>query len=151
MSLVRVDVSGLVVTALALLVLFSAGLLVFACRRDTIIIWIYSKSWARRFFSEDLIDKDKPYDAFLSYSHADAEAVTCYHLITCEGPNEILTARQILCEPKVIAGPQYVEDELLRGLEDCDSQLDRYKEPMPISFTALTCTKLAADSDFPFL
>merc|ERR1719427_906989 len=76
------------------LMVVCAVLLFYSCHRETIIIWIYSKSWARRFFSEDLIDKDKPYDAFLSYSHADAE---------------------------------YVEDELLRGLEDCDSQLDRYK------------------------
>ena len=43
--------------------------------KDTIKIWLYSQPWSRVLFSEDLIDKDKPYDAFLSYAQADSEFV----------------------------------------------------------------------------
>jgi len=43
--------------------------------RDTIMIYIFSKSWGKIFFSEEKVDVNKPYDAFLSYSHHDAEFV----------------------------------------------------------------------------
>jgi hypothetical protein len=39
------------------------------------VIWVYSKPWARLLFPEDLLDSDKPYDAFISYSHHDANYV----------------------------------------------------------------------------
>jgi len=43
--------------------------------KETIIIYVFSKSWGKIFFSEDLVDKNKPHDAFLSYSHHDSEFV----------------------------------------------------------------------------
>jgi len=43
--------------------------------RETIMIYVFSKSWGKIFFSEDKVDINKPYDAFLSYSHHDAEFV----------------------------------------------------------------------------
>ena len=49
--------------------------LVYLFNKDTIKIWLYSQSWSRVLFTEDLIDKDKPYDAFLSYAQADSEFV----------------------------------------------------------------------------
>ena len=49
--------------------------LLYLFNKDTINIWLYSQPWGRRLFSEDLIDKDKPYDAFLSYAQADSEFV----------------------------------------------------------------------------
>ena len=49
--------------------------LVYLFNQDTIKIWLYSQSWSRILFTEDLIDKDKPYDAFLSYAQADSEFV----------------------------------------------------------------------------
>ena len=49
--------------------------LVYLFNKDTIKIWLYSQPWSRVLFSEDLIDKDKPYDAFLSYAQADSEFV----------------------------------------------------------------------------
>ena len=49
--------------------------LVYLFNKDTIKIWLYSQSWSRILFTEDLIDKDKPYDAFLSYAQADSEFV----------------------------------------------------------------------------
>ena len=56
----------LIITVLSLLFLFY---------KDTIKVWLYSKPWTRVLFSEDLIDKDKPYDAFLSYAEADSDFV----------------------------------------------------------------------------
>ena len=49
--------------------------LVYLFNKDTIKIWLYSQPWSRVLFTEDLIDKDKPYDAFLSYAQADSEFV----------------------------------------------------------------------------
>ena len=49
--------------------------LLYLYNKDTINIWLYSQPWGRRLFSEDLIDKDKPYDAFLSYAQEDSEFV----------------------------------------------------------------------------
>lgn len=43
--------------------------------RKNITIWLFSKPWARHLFPEDMTDKDKEYDAFISYSHHDAQFV----------------------------------------------------------------------------
>lgn len=43
--------------------------------KETIMIYVFSKSWGKIFFSEDQVDKNKPYDAFLSYSHHDEDFV----------------------------------------------------------------------------
>ena len=49
--------------------------LVYLFNKDTIKIWLYSQPCSRVLFTEDLIDKDKPYDAFLSYAQVDSEFV----------------------------------------------------------------------------
>eukprot|EP00092_Neocalanus_flemingeri_P030633 GFUD01033261.1.p1 GENE.GFUD01033261.1~~GFUD01033261.1.p1 ORF type:complete len:1088 (+),score=206.14 GFUD01033261.1:331-3594(+) len=77
---------AIVIIIVIVLMVVCALLLFYSCHRETIKIWIYSKSWARIFFSEDLIDKDKPYDAFLSYSHMDAEFVEGALLQGLENP-----------------------------------------------------------------
>ena len=59
-------------TLLALFCLLTA---LFTCNKQRILIYLYSKSWSRRFFNEDYIDKDKHFDAFISYSHEDKEYV----------------------------------------------------------------------------
>ena len=46
-----------------------------AFNKQRILIYLYSKSWSRRFFNEEYIDKDKHFDAFISYSHEDREYV----------------------------------------------------------------------------
>merc|ERR1711915_868979 len=56
-------------------VLLCIILIVNICYKETIMIYIFSQSWGKIFFSEDTIDKEKPYDAFLSYSHHDASFV----------------------------------------------------------------------------
>ena len=58
-----------------ILLLLAVTSVVVVVKREIIVIWVYSKPWVRHLFSEDVIDKDKPYDAFLSYAQADAEFV----------------------------------------------------------------------------
>ena len=51
------------------LVLVSFILILHFFYKDTIVIWVFSKSWGKVFFSEEIVDREKPFDAFLSYSH----------------------------------------------------------------------------------
>ena len=76
----------IVIMIVIVLMMVCIVLIFYSCHRETIKIWIYSKSWARIFFTEDLMDKDKPYDAFLSYSHMDAEFVEKVLLQGLESP-----------------------------------------------------------------
>lgn len=55
--------------------LLALGGMIFAFNKQKILIYLYSKSWSRRFFNEEYIDKDKNYDAFISYSHEDRDYV----------------------------------------------------------------------------
>merc|ERR1711915_784987 len=64
-----------VAPVLIVCVLLCIILIVNICYKETIMIYIFSQSWGKIFFSEDTIDKEKPYDAFLSYSHHDATFV----------------------------------------------------------------------------
>ena len=61
-----------VATLLALIGLFG---MLFAFNKQRLLIYLYSKSWSRRFFNEEYIDKDKHFDAFISYSHEDRDYV----------------------------------------------------------------------------
>jgi len=65
----------IVTPAIIIGVLFCILLIINICYKETIMIYIFSKPWGKIFFSEDTIDKEKPYDAFLSYSHHDATFV----------------------------------------------------------------------------
>eukprot|EP00092_Neocalanus_flemingeri_P003278 GFUD01003509.1.p1 GENE.GFUD01003509.1~~GFUD01003509.1.p1 ORF type:complete len:1004 (-),score=191.87 GFUD01003509.1:42-3053(-) len=43
--------------------------------KESLKIWCFAQSWTRIVFSEELMDKDKKYDAFISYSHHDSDYV----------------------------------------------------------------------------
>merc|ERR1719154_391460 len=58
-----------------MLVTTSLVLFLFIRFQEPFKIWLFAKSWTRIFISEDLMDKDKKYDAFISYSHHDSEYV----------------------------------------------------------------------------
>lgn len=62
-----------VITTLAALIFLI--LAIYLGNRQRLLVYLYSKKWSRRFFHEEYIDQDKHYDAFISYSHADAEYV----------------------------------------------------------------------------
>jgi hypothetical protein len=49
---------------------------------------VYSKPLAKVFFPEELLDAEKPYDAFLSYSHHDSDYVTEVLLPGLEQPED---------------------------------------------------------------
>jgi len=68
--LLEILISG---TFFSLIILAALYLRIFY--KETIIIWIFSKSWGKLLFPEDILDQNKPYDVFLSYSHHDAEYV----------------------------------------------------------------------------
>lgn len=68
------------------LILVSCTLILYFFYRDTIVIWVFSKSWGKVFFSEEIVDREKPFDAFLSYSHQDAEYVEGELLPGLESP-----------------------------------------------------------------
>lgn len=73
--------------ALLLLMGLLFVLLIHLFYRDTIAIWLFSKSWGKLFFSEDLVDCNKAYDVFLSYSHHDANYVESTLLPGLESKN----------------------------------------------------------------
>jgi len=56
---------------------FIVSIFIVTCfsHKTSLTIWIISKLWARRLFSENIADANKPYDAFISYSHHDADFV----------------------------------------------------------------------------
>jgi len=56
-----------------LLIIMFIAILLHIFYKETLMIYIFSKSWGKFFFSEDHMDKNKPYDAFISYSHHDSE------------------------------------------------------------------------------
>ena len=67
--------TNVIIAVLLVMLLIAFTAVVFVVKREIIVIWVYSKPWGRHFFSEDIIDKDKPYDAFLSYAQADSDFV----------------------------------------------------------------------------
>merc|ERR1712088_1213193 len=69
------------------LVLVSFILILHFFYKDTIVIWVFSKSWGKVFFSEENVDREKPFDAFLSYSHQDSEFVEGELLPGLESPD----------------------------------------------------------------
>ncbi len=65
---------------------FSKTLFVACANRDTLLVWVYSKPWAKVFFPEEVLEAEKPYDAFISYSHLDGDYVNDVLLPGLENP-----------------------------------------------------------------
>ena len=107
-----------IVIIIVLILLLACILLIFySCHRETIKIWIYSKSWARIFFTEDLIDKDKPYDAFISYSHIDAEFVEKVLLPGLENPDVGSDPYKCLIHTRDWNIGQMIPDQIIHSVE----------------------------------
>merc|ERR1712123_374517 len=92
-------------------------LIFYSCHRETIQIWIYSKSWARIFFTEDLIDREKPYDAFLSYSHIDADFVEQVLLQGLESPEPDCPRFKCLIHSRDWNVGEMIPDQIIHSVE----------------------------------
>merc|ERR1719167_919214 len=79
---------GAIVVVLAILCVVIVLLVLWTCYSEHLIIWVYSKPCFRVLFTEDLIDQDKPYDVFLSYSHEDEAWVEQVLAAGLENPSE---------------------------------------------------------------
>jgi protein toll len=108
---------AIVIIIVIVLMVVCIVLILYSCHRETIKIWIYSKSWARIFFTEDLIDKDKPYDAFISYSHVDADFVEKELLQGLENPGPGEQKYSCLIHTRDWSIGQMIPDQILQSVE----------------------------------
>ena len=77
----------LVIVFISLLIVAVVVIMFSYAYHDTIMIVIFSHSWGRYLFSEDLLDSDKEYDVFLSYAHQDCHYVEDKLLAGLESPD----------------------------------------------------------------
>ena len=110
-----------IIVSVSIVVIFLLGicfvLAIYTCYRETIVIWIYSKSWARIFFVEDVIDREKPYDAFLSYSHQDADFVEKTLLSGLESPDNPDHKYKCLIHTRDWNVGEMIPDQIIHSVE----------------------------------
>jgi len=63
-------------------------LIIISYNHQIIIIYVFSKSWGKYFFSEEFVDKDKSHDVFISYAHQDSQYVEDVLLPGLEMPED---------------------------------------------------------------
>jgi len=88
--------------------------------RDTIMIYIFSKSWGKIFFSEEKVDLNKPYDAFLSYSHHDeefVEKILLPGLESEENPKEV--QYKCLIHTRDWKVGDMISDQIIESVDSC--------------------------------
>ena len=102
---------------LAILLVISLLLCVSACYRDSLQIWAYSQPWARILFSEDMRDKEKPYDAFISYSQADSEYVETSLLPGLEQPEDPGDKFKCLIHTRDWNVGEMIPDQIIHSVE----------------------------------
>uniref|UniRef100_A0A0C9RW22 Tl_7 protein n=1 Tax=Fopius arisanus TaxID=64838 RepID=A0A0C9RW22_9HYME len=81
-------VIGLCIGIAVLGVIVGALAAVYYRYQREIKVWLYARQWCLWLVSEDELDKDKLYDAFVSYSHKDEEFVVNNLIRTLEGGTE---------------------------------------------------------------
>jgi len=110
-----------IIAGVAVIIIFLSAfcivLGVYTCYKDTILIWIYSKSWARIFFVEDIIDREKPFDAFLSYSHNDADFVEKTLLSGLESPDNPDLKYKCLIHTRDWNVGEMIPDQIIHSVE----------------------------------
>ena len=102
---------------LAVLLVLSLLILASACYRDTLQIWAYSRPWARVLFSEDLMDKEKPYDAFISYSQDDSDYVESSLLPGLEHPEDPGDKFKCLIHTRDWNVGEMIPDQIIHSVE----------------------------------
>jgi len=110
---------GLVILIISLIVIvLCMGLAFFLfAKRDIVVIWLYAQPIGRKFFSEDLIDKEKPYDAFISYSQADSEYVETSLLPGLEQPESPGDKFKCLIHTRDWNVGEMIPDQIIHSVE----------------------------------
>ena len=106
---------------IGLSVLLVATVMVIFCYvyRDLIIIHIFSQSWGRYLFSEDLLDNRKEYDVFLSYANQDSQYVEDILLSGLERPEKTEDQRyKCLIHNRDWAPGTPIPDQILQSVEN---------------------------------
>merc|ERR1712242_283112 len=81
-------------------------------------IWVYAQPWGKKLFTEDIIDKEKPYDAFISYSQADSEYVEQQLLPGLETPADAASPRfKCLIHTRDWSVGEMIPDQILHSVE----------------------------------
>jgi len=110
----------LLVPALFILFVVITILVLHIKYKETIMIFIFSKSWGKIFFSEDKIDVNKPYDAFLSYSHHDqhfVEKVLLPGLESDENPKDL--QYKCLIHTRDWTVGDMISDQIMNSVDSC--------------------------------
>jgi len=100
-------------------ILLSVILMVYISHRETIKIFIFAQPWGKLFFSEDNIDKEKLYDAFISYSHHDEDFVMETLLPGLENPESTndKTYKCLIHSRDWDVG-KMISDQIIQSVED---------------------------------
>ena len=106
-----------VIIGLLLLLAVSLALLAYFYKRETIVIWVYAQPWGKIFFSEDLIDREKPYDAFISYSQSDSDYVENCLLPGLENPEDVQHKFKCLIHTRDWNVGEMIPDQIIHSVE----------------------------------
>ena len=91
---------------------------VFLVNKQKILIYLYSKSWARQYFNEDYIDRDKHYDAFISYSHEDRDFVEMTLLQGLESAQDSELRYKVCVHSRDWNVGEDIPSQIFRSVED---------------------------------
>ena len=106
----------LIISLIVMMVCMALGCFLF-CQREIVVIWLYAQPIGRKFFSEDLIDKEKPYDAFISYSQADSEFVETSLLPGLEQPENPGDKFKCLIHTRDWNVGEMIPDQIIHSVE----------------------------------
>ena len=110
------EIIGVIIGLIFLLVITFA-LLIYCYKQETIVIWVYAQPWGKVFFSEDLIDKEKPYDAFISYSQTDSDYVENSLLPGLENPEDVQHKFKCLIHTRDWNVGEMIPDQIIHSVE----------------------------------
>ena len=106
-----------VIIGLIFLLFIAFALLIYCYKQETIVIWVYAQPWGKVFFSEDLIDKEKPYDAFISYSQTDSDYVENSLLPGLENPEDVQHKFKCLIHTRDWNVGEMIPDQIIHSVE----------------------------------
>jgi len=115
-----IPIFTILVPAVLIFIVILSVIILHIFYRDTILIYIFSKSWGKIFFSEEKVDVNKPYDAFLSYSHHDeefVEKILLPGLESEENPKEV--QYKCLIHTRDWKVGDMISDQIIESVDSC--------------------------------